>query len=442
MTQRAENERSIVAGAACAIGWAVIALVPFCRPATAAESEGDPRVARLVERLKQGEFEERRRAADALGDLGPAAAASVPALVAALKDEHVEVHWYALDALGRIGQAAQTAVPALSDELTNPRTNRYSRRVAARALGRFGPLAADASAALATDLAAEDHELQVEAALALWRVSSDPRAIETLGRLVEGAKDPAAFSACLALAEIGPAVRTNIPTLLAVLGGPDADVRRAAARALGSIGPDALEPLAKLLTQQAAALDPAPRASAADALAAIAEGVRRSTFDRAAASPEQIAAAAAPFGKLVVPALAQELNSGEPVVSAHAARALAALGLLALPVLANALGSDQASVRHAADQALDALEQALPESREARRRFAPQLQSAVPALNRALAGDRAAQQAAARAYALLPIPGSAQTIDLMRKVITTDDLVTRHYAAEALTRFEHQDHAR
>ena len=62
----------------------------------------------------------------------------------------------------------------------------------------------------------------------------------------------------------------------------------------------------------------------------------------------------------------------------------------------------------------------------------------VRALNRALTGDRAARQAAARTLALLPLPADAETIDRLRRVITTDDLVTRHYAAEALARLERQ----
>ena len=130
-----------------AIAAGTIALARLLRVPAAAAEPDDARVATLIDRLKQGEFEERRRAADALGDLGPAAARAVPALVAALQDEHVEVHWYALDALGRIGRAPASAVPALTAELTNPRTNRYSRRVAARALGRFGHEAAAAAPA-------------------------------------------------------------------------------------------------------------------------------------------------------------------------------------------------------------------------------------------------------------------------------------------------------
>ena len=98
-----------------------------------------PTVPPLVERLKDQDFEQRRRAADALGDLGPKAAAAVPALVAAFADEHVEVHWYALDALGRIGRRrgyGRARVEQRADQ--SAATNRYSRRVAARASAGLG----------------------------------------------------------------------------------------------------------------------------------------------------------------------------------------------------------------------------------------------------------------------------------------------------------------
>ena len=55
----------------------------------------------------------REVAAEALGEIGPAAAEAVPALVAALKDDpYAGVRWAAAEALGKIGPAA-VAVPAL-----------------------------------------------------------------------------------------------------------------------------------------------------------------------------------------------------------------------------------------------------------------------------------------------------------------------------------------
>ncbi len=336
----------LVAIAAGAIWVVSILLSPAL---AAAEPAADPRVAGLIDRLKQGEFEDRRRAADALGDLAPrrqwrCRRWSRPSRTSTSRSTGTLS--MRSDGSARLRRWPCRHFPMRS---TNPRSNRYSRRVAARALGRFGASAVDSIPALVADLDAEDHELGVESALALWRVNADQHAIGTLTRLIESGKDPAAFHACLALAEIGPDARACIPTLLAALAGSDADIRRAAARALGAIGPEALLPIAERLADRSGPLDLDARTSAADALGTIADEVRRSTFNRSGASPDQITAARAPFDGQVIPVLSQLLNSDEPALGQHAARALAAAGLVALPVLAEALCSDRPPVRQAAD---------------------------------------------------------------------------------------------
>jgi HEAT repeat protein len=55
----------------------------------------------------------REHAAEALGDLGPAAAAGVEPLKAALRDPYVKVRRDAARSLGQIGPAAKTAIPIL-----------------------------------------------------------------------------------------------------------------------------------------------------------------------------------------------------------------------------------------------------------------------------------------------------------------------------------------
>ena len=65
-------------------------------------------------KLKDPDKQVRRRAAYALGQIGPAAATAVPALTQAADDGQLEVGWYALDALGRIGTAAKDAVPEMA----------------------------------------------------------------------------------------------------------------------------------------------------------------------------------------------------------------------------------------------------------------------------------------------------------------------------------------
>src|SRR5262249_25579170 len=76
----------------------------------------------------------RVQAADALGEIGPGAAAAVPALVEALADRDVGVQLAVINALGRIGKAA---VPRLTEALGSAQET--VRENAADALSRIGP---------------------------------------------------------------------------------------------------------------------------------------------------------------------------------------------------------------------------------------------------------------------------------------------------------------
>ncbi len=75
-----------------------------------ARSLGKIGLSALIAALKDEDKEVRGRAANALGQIGPAAKEAVPALIAALKDEDRLVRLHAAWALGQIGPAA---IPAL-----------------------------------------------------------------------------------------------------------------------------------------------------------------------------------------------------------------------------------------------------------------------------------------------------------------------------------------
>ncbi|MEE3219587.1 MAG: HEAT repeat domain-containing protein, partial [Planctomycetota bacterium] len=81
-------------------------------PATAVQQQGLSTKQWIV-KLADDDKQVRRRAAYALGQMGPAAAGAVPALTTAADDRNIEVGWYALQALGRIGPAAAAAVPEI-----------------------------------------------------------------------------------------------------------------------------------------------------------------------------------------------------------------------------------------------------------------------------------------------------------------------------------------
>ena len=111
------------------------------------------------------------------------------------------------------------------------------------------------------DLQAEDDQLRVEAALALRRVRGKGAAIAALEQLVSTGHDPAAFEACLALAEIGPDARASIPALLAARPARTWMCGALRRRRSGAIGPAALGPIVERLADQSAPLEPAAQAS-------------------------------------------------------------------------------------------------------------------------------------------------------------------------------------
>jgi RNA polymerase sigma factor (sigma-70 family) len=124
-----------------------------------------PAVAPIAALLRSTKKTDRIVAAEALGRLGPHAAAEVPALMEPLKDRSTMECYVAATALGRIGPGAKEAVPLLIDMLqdTGVRKFAYDRSLlplvqshyevipaatAAEALGEIGPSARAALPAL------------------------------------------------------------------------------------------------------------------------------------------------------------------------------------------------------------------------------------------------------------------------------------------------------
>src|SRR5262245_44010924 len=121
---------------------AVLLLRPVARcPAQEKEPTHEGKsLSRWVEQFRTARGNERNRAADAIGAMGPAAAEAVPVLVEALKDDDYHVP----RALARIGPPA---LPALKAALGHEQP--AVRSGAAEALGEMGPPARTAVAALA-----------------------------------------------------------------------------------------------------------------------------------------------------------------------------------------------------------------------------------------------------------------------------------------------------
>jgi HEAT repeat protein len=105
-----------------------------CRFPKALVRIGPPEVAvpALVDLLRRGVRCMRIAAADALGTMGPAAAAAIPDLAEALDDEFILVQFSAVDALGQLGPTATSAIPALIAFRTTMRDTYHNPRQLAR----------------------------------------------------------------------------------------------------------------------------------------------------------------------------------------------------------------------------------------------------------------------------------------------------------------------
>jgi HEAT repeat protein len=123
-----------------------------------------------------------QQAADALGQMGPAARAAVPALTEALKDAHVAAYRPAFAlALAKIDPAAaKAAVPALIQVLDRKGHAVYlpeaiagtARKDAATALGQMGADAREAVPALREAIMDPDQAVQSEATAALKKIEA------------------------------------------------------------------------------------------------------------------------------------------------------------------------------------------------------------------------------------------------------------------------------
>ncbi len=274
----------------------------------------------------EADIRDRWYAVHALGQLGPEAAEALKPLEAILADkyEFEYIRGGAAWALGRIGTAARPAVPLLIDTLTSKQVSvRRNSPLALAAIG--GEEAKKAVGAIAGLLDDEDAGVQAAAALAVWQLDRDPRAVPKLAEMLENGKDAAPYQAAVALGQLGPEAAGALGALLGALGHADEDVRRAAARVLGGIGPPALPAIEGAM----AGKDARTSREAAEALGYL--------------------------GSAAIPALAAALRHADPQVRRVAARALGRLGpqaRQARSALLEAVSDPDPAVR---DTAADAL---------------------------------------------------------------------------------------
>ena len=283
---------------------------------------GPPAVPFLVEALRGGSPCARAAAAAILGRIGPRAAAAGPALVTALRDDVPEVHAEAADALTRIGRETAAALPVLLAMWPE-------EWQLAEAFGRVG---AAAVPPLLERLAA---------------VQSRRRASPTGEPAILDPDGEAVIRTVRALGLVGPAALEALPALLDALADADCYIRRHAASAIGNLGPGAAAARPALL-RALRDEDERVRGLAAGALARLGPGGAAALpvlleelqaerdGDRRAAAAEYLACVG-PEGRDAVPGLTRALRDVDARVRAEAAGAvwsIARRASAAVPVLA------------------------------------------------------------------------------------------------------------
>jgi HEAT repeat protein len=178
----------------------------------------------------------RAAAARAMGRLTAPGDDVVGDLLKCLTDPVGDVRAEAAIAIGRLASDAARCVPALVVLLDD--ADLRARASAAQAIGAFGTAARDAASDLRRSLAHGDPWVRLGAAMSLARV--EPRAPEpweTFGRLVLDANRDVRRRTVLSLGVLRR--EEAVPLLTERLDDRDADVRKAAAQALGDMGPAA-----------------------------------------------------------------------------------------------------------------------------------------------------------------------------------------------------------
>jgi HEAT repeat protein len=281
----------------------------------------------LIKALTRRDVALRQEAARMLNAVGPEAKDAVPALLLALRDKDDLLRRRAADALGRMGS---DAVPPLLRVFVQG--DDRAREAAARALGWHGGGAKKAAIQLRAALQEKQPAVQVQAALALWRIEGE--------------------------------VLRPVALLVEILGAPEGPARAEAAEALGLIGTDgqpAPPNLANALAKALKDADGKVRLQAVRALWRIDRQARvvvplvRPALDDADSSARLLAVAVlgelGPEAKVMGP-LTEALNDKEEQVRRAAVAALARNGLEAVPALTKALQHPSPAVRAGAAEAL------------------------------------------------------------------------------------------
>ncbi len=384
----------------------------------------------------------------ALRDAGPQAAPAAAKLAKIVDTTDNRQALFAAWALGIIAPHAdeKVVVPALIKGLertdyvkpvVNSKWNMNPRGFIAWALGRFGKRATAAIPALAKTMHGKDHWAKQPATWALRQMGEDAapatdELVKALGIGWAGSAYEAGcgYHAAHALANIG---KPAVPKIVAALsGGKNADQQRAAACALGLIGPDAAAGIPELI-KVLRSKSPLVRCEAALALgkidpkaAGVIPALQNASKDADYGVRNNVVKAlgtCAPKNPAAVAVLEKVLGDKKKEVAYAAYRSLGNGGKAAIAALAKAAGNADAWHRKYATRALG----------DAARGKGGE--KAVSALTKALS-DKDAEVRREAVWSLALIGTAAKSAEgALKKAQTNDtDHVVRHAAGVALAR--------
>jgi HEAT repeat protein len=202
--------------------------------------------------------------------LGKKLAAAAPALASRLKEKEVRIRLGCLYALEAMDRQAVKAVKEVAQALKD--NNHYVRWAAVRSLGRMAPLNDAKMAGKVVDgliplLKEKNQYVKITTLAALERYGPAAKiAVVPLAKAVERGNSEVQVWAIRALVAVGTDAKPSVPSLIkALLSGPKAKVRLAAANALARFGAPS-EDVEKALRKALADADSEVRQAASEAL--------------------------------------------------------------------------------------------------------------------------------------------------------------------------------
>jgi len=169
-------------------------------------------------------------------------APAVPAVCRVLRHRDASVRISAAHCLGRMGRKAKAAVPDLIGVLSD--RSMWVRQAAVNALGDIGPASHPATGAI-LDLVREDAVAESDARRSLEEIGAT--AVPGLAAYANDRDYTVRTLAVQLLMRLGPGSAEAVPALIKALGHRDAAHRERAAWALGRIGPGAGEAVSALV---------------------------------------------------------------------------------------------------------------------------------------------------------------------------------------------------